>query len=327
MPDTAKDHFQQLGEEHESSTELSEGTPPPSSLPEETPREKQHWASAIFIGANGLRAGWRLLIFAGLFLAIGVALGWLLLARSAVPLWSATARLEAVLFISALIASKVMGHFEKRSLADFGLPSRSMFGARFWEGGVWGFAAISVLLLVLHALGDFDYGTTALTAMSAIKYAGLWGAVFLLVGFAEEYTFRGYPLFTLGTGMGFWPSVLLMSVLFGSVHLGNMGETAMGALLAGFIGLFFCLTLRRTGALWFAIGAHAGWDWGQTFVYGVPDSGEVAGGHLLNPSFHGSKWITGGTVGPEGSVLALVVVAAMMVVAHFRFREIHQPEI
>jgi hypothetical protein len=36
-------------------------------------------------------------------------------------------------------------------------------------------------------------------------------------------------------------------------------------------------------------------------------------GHLLNSSFHGPAWLTGGSVGPEGSVLVFVVIVAMWV--------------
>ncbi len=79
------------------------------------------------------------------------------------------------------------------------------------------------------------------------------------------------------------------------------------------IGLFFCLTLRRTGNLWFAVGFHAAWDWGESFLYSVPDSGEKAPGHLLSSSFHGSPWLTGGSVGPEGSVFLFLVIALVWV--------------
>ena len=74
------------------------------------------------------------------------------------------------------------------------------------------------------------------------------------------------------------------------------------------IGMFFCLTLWRTGNLWFAVGLHAAFDWGETYLYSVPDSGLVAPGHLLNSSFHGPTWLTGGSVGPEGSAIAFLVV-------------------
>ena len=104
-------------------------------------------------------------------------------------------------------------------------------------------------------------------------------------------------------------------MFFGALHLGlNEGESAVVAFCAAAIGLFFCFTLRRSGSLWFALGMHASWDWGESYLYSVPDSGGTVAGHLLNSSFHGARWLTGGTVGPEGSVLALVVIAASWVV-------------
>jgi hypothetical protein len=81
-----------------------------------------------------------------------------------------------------------------------------------------------------------------------------------------------------------------------------------GPLAGRFIGLFFCLTLLRTGNLWFAVGFHAAWDWGETFIYSVPDSGLVVPGHLLSSSLRGPDWLSGGSVGPEGSVLCFIVI-------------------
>ena len=110
--------------------------------------------------------------------------------------------------------------------------------------------------------------------------------------------------------------------MFGGLHLiGNVGETWLGSLCAALIGLFFCFTLRRTGTLWFAVGMHASWDWGESYLYSVPDSGGIITGHLLRSSFHGSRWLTGGTVGPEGSVLAFVVIGAAWVM----FDRMYQP--
>jgi hypothetical protein len=109
---------------------------------------------------------------------------------------------------------------------------------------------------------------------------------------------------------------VLLSLGFGYVHLSNPGESWRGALSAGLIGLFFCFTLLRTGNLWFAVGLHASWDWAESFFYGVPDSGLNIPGHLLSPSFQGPAWLTGGTVGPEGSVLVFVVIAVLFAAFH-----------
>lgn len=271
---------------------------------------------------GNFRAGWRVLLFLILFFASMFVLGWVAmqsahLERAFMPL--VVIRSEGVMFASALIASAVMARLERRPFAMYGLPWRQAFQGRFWEGGLWGFLAISVVLAIMHEVGVFMYGGTALAGTAIVKYGAIWAGVFLLVGFSEEYVFRGYPLFTLSTGMRFWPAALLLSALFGAIHLNNGGEDWLGAFTAGLIGLFFCLTLRRTGSLWFAIGAHMGWDWGETFFYGVPDSGQSARGHLLTPLFHGSKWLTGGTVGPEGSVVVVAVIVAMFVLFNWRF--------
>jgi uncharacterized protein len=133
------------------------------------------------------------------------------------------------------------------------------------------------------------------------------------VGLFEEFLLRGYSQFTLTRGVGFWPAALALSCAFGLIHLKNDEEHWPGLLAAAFIGLFFCLTLRRTGNLWFAVGFHAAWDWGETFFYSVPDSGMTAPGHLLSSSLHGPAWLSGGSVGPEGSILCFLVIALVWI--------------
>jgi membrane protease YdiL (CAAX protease family) len=160
----------------------------------------------------------------------------------------------------------------------------------------------------------FAFGHVVLHGARLVRFAAYWGVMFLLVGLFEEFLLRGYSQFTLSRGVGFWPAALTLSCAFGLIHLRNGGEEWPGLLAAAFIGLFFCLTLKRTGSLWFAIGFHAAWDWGETFFYSVPDSGMVAPGHLLSSSLHGAPWLSGGTVGPEGSILCFLVIAATLVV-------------
>jgi len=62
-----------------------------------------------------------------------------------------------------------------------------------------------------------------------------------------------------------------------------------------------CMMLRRTGNLWFMVGFHAASDYAETFIYSTPDSGMLAQGHMLNSWFHGPRWLTGGTIGPEAA--------------------------
>jgi membrane protease YdiL (CAAX protease family) len=221
--------------------------------------------------------------------------------------------LELALFVAAVIPALVLARVERRRWAAFGLPVRQAFGKLFWVGAVWGFAGITLLLAALHGLHVFNFGHVVLHGVRIAKYGAFWAGMFLLVGLFEEFLLRGYTQFTLARGIGFWPAAVALSCVFGAVHLGNGGEDWRGILAAAAIGFFFCLTLRRTGTLWFAVGFHAAWDWGESFFYSVPDSGTVSPGHLLSSSFHGSSWLTGGSVGPEGSVMCFVVIAAAWV--------------
>jgi membrane protease YdiL (CAAX protease family) len=276
-------------------------------------------ARRVLVGTHGLRSGWRFLVYLAMFGALAFLFVFVTgrvfpqARQKSPPVWVA-AMAEFCVMLAAFIPAWVMGRFEHRPFGDYGLPRRGAFGKQFWVGAVWGLVALSVLLFAIRGAGDFALGGLALHGPRILKYAAFWGAVFLIVGFFEEFLFRGYTLFTLTQGMGFWPSALLLSAIFGAVHLGNAGEAWIGALAAGMIGLFFCLTVRRTGALWFAVGFHAAWDWAESYFYSVPDSGSVSPGHLLNSSFHGSRWITGGTVGPEGSVFVLILIVVIWVV-------------
>jgi len=215
---------------------------------------------------------------------------------------------EVGAFGTVAIPAVVMGWIEHRPFGDYGLPRRSAFGKSFWIGMGWGFVAITALVFAIGGVGDFSLGGLALHGERIMKFAAFWGVFFIAVGLFEEFLLRGYTQFTLTQGIGFWQAAVLLSTIFAALHYSNPGETWVGLLAVAVIGLFFCLTLRRTGNLWFAVGFHASWDWGESYLYSVPDSGGMVTGHLLRSSFHGSPWITGGSVGPEGSVLVFVVI-------------------
>jgi membrane protease YdiL (CAAX protease family) len=111
---------------------------------------------------------------------------------------------------------------------------------------------------------------------------------------------------------GFWQAAWAASTLFGFIHTGNGGENWIGIFAAALIGFVFCVSVRLTGSLWWAIGCHAAWDWSETFFYGTPDSGMVASGHYLTTSVTGNPLWSGGADGPEGSLLVLAVALLLL---------------
>jgi membrane protease YdiL (CAAX protease family) len=282
------------------------------------------------MGPNGIRAGWRLLLFLVFFIAIANGIGLGLSRIPAVHAWrhaqdpqvmTAPGQIfgEAILAGGLLLAALLMSLIEKRSFSDYYFPPNQAFGKRFWQGVPYGFAMLSALLVLIAAFQGFSLGNMALSGADAVKYGLLYGFGFFLVGLFEEFSFRGYMQATLGSGIGFWPAAIILSILFGAIHLQNLGEAWYGAAMAGSFGLLAAFALKRTGNIWFPIGMHAAWDWGETFFYSTPDSGFLAQGHLFNSSFHGPTWITGGSVGPEGSAFVFGVLVLSAVGIHFLF--------
>lgn len=267
------------------------------------------YARTVFLGPDGLRAGWGFAFYVAMFYALQfLVLRWIEpLDLGAEGLWTEMLQ-EFGMVLAAAMPAVVLGRIEGRNWGSYGLPGRRAFGKLFWVGAAWGFGAITLLLALMSGLRVFDFGHLALHGLRIVRFAAFWAVYFWLVGMFEEFLLRGYSQFTLARAMGFWPAAVLLSCMFGLIHLQNGGEALPGMLAAAAIGFFFCLTLRRTGSLWFAVGFHAAWDWGETFFYSVPDSGTVFPGHLLKSSFHGPAWLTGGAVGPEGSLLCFLVI-------------------
>jgi uncharacterized protein len=283
--------------------------------------------NGILFGPNGLRAGWRALIFLAIFFGLNLAVNAIPAVRNQVTEVRATGVVSPLLAVGSEImnvaivffAAWVMSKIEKRSFADYGLPWNQAFGKRFQLGLPIGFLMLTALLMMIAALHGFSIGSLASSGPAAIKSGVLYALAFVLTGFFEEFTFRGYLQSTLTEGIGFWPAALILAALFAASHLSNKGEAIFGVLMAGSYGLVMAFSVWRTGNIWFAIGTHAAWDWGETYFYGTPDSGLLAQGRLLNSSFHGAKWLTGGTVGPEGSWFVFPVLLLWALVIHLKF--------
>jgi membrane protease YdiL (CAAX protease family) len=280
----------------------------------------------VFYSPSELRAGWRLCIFLVLVFALiksgNILERQLLHGADHTTLYLASGVMD---FLILMLASWIMGRIEGRTVADYGLPWRGMFRAELWQGALLGFAIITCLLVVMRLAGVFYFGTIALHGVGIWKWGIAYVIVFCLVALLEEFSARGYALFTLSAGIGFWPAATISAVLFGYAHHGNSGEDWIGLFNVGLFGLLMCLLLRRTGNLWMPIGFHMAFDWGETFFYGVANSGEVYSGRLFNSSSSGSAWLSGGTVGPEGSVLYTLLLVVVWLICASWLREIKYP--
>ena len=278
----------------------------------------------IFVGPGGLRAGWGLVLFAVLF-TIMELLATMLSYRLSHP---APPKVIGISLASALKGDSIsvlvtfcvtwfMAKIERRRIAIFGFSAARALPL-FLSGLLAGVGCLSVLVFSLWKSGFFIFDSRLLFGADLIRYGSLWLITFVLVALFEESLTRGYLLFTLTRGftgiyaslfnakqskaLGFWSSAIALSLLFALGHGANPGESPIGLLSAGLAGLVFCLSLWRTGSLWWAIGFHASWDWAQSFLYGTADSGAVVQNHFLATHPLGKPILSGGATGPEGSV-------------------------
>jgi membrane protease YdiL (CAAX protease family) len=237
---------------------------------------------------------------------------------------------DGVQFFGMLALAWLLARAERRRLGWYGIGANRV--RDFLPGALWGLAALSALVFVLHACHLLYFDARLLSGGPLVVYGLKWLIAFLFVGFAEEYFLRGYMQFTLTRGVfglaekisprnahavAFWIAAFLLSVLFACMHLSNGGENAIGILQVFIVGMVFAYALFRTGSLWWAIGFHMAWDWAQSFLYGVPDSGNVSVGRLFQTHFAGKPLLSGGADGPEGSLLCVPVFLLMLLIIRF----------
>ena len=306
----------------------------------------------IFIGPYGLRAGWSLLLFVAMLIAIIAAINFAghtyyhhhpaaLAARKAQQKLNAgkttfatdpsdilsTHGIPMVVF---LLLSWIMTRIERRRLGVYGFRGTHRVPNCF-KGLLTGFLSLSLLVLTLKLTHLLVFDGIALSGSAIILNALKWFAAFCLIGLTEEYMFRGYVQYTLARGLsgilppdspyrhmlGFWLAATFFSGIFLFAHTTNPGESPIGLLSVFVVGLVLAYSLWRTGSLWWAIGFHTAWDYSQSYLYGVSDSGMLSNGRLMNSHAVGNKLFSGGFTGPEGSIYILPIMILIVLAIRF----------
>lgn len=251
-----------------------------------------------------VRLGWRLLLFLVLFAALTTAADGITPAGLA---WGAGAEL-----LGALGAGWIVLLLDGRAPGALGFGLRDRAPAGLAGGLVLGVvvAGAAVALIGLAGGASWSREPGSPGALLATGGAALW--TFALPAAAEEALFRGYPLQALAEAWGPVAALWATSLAFGMLHLGNPGITWLGAGNIALAGLFLGALCLRTGSLWWATGAHLGWNWAVGFGADLPVSGlDLVDTPYLAATEAGPAWLSGGGFGPEGSVLAGVILAAV----------------
>lgn len=192
-----------------------------------------------------------------------------------------------------------------RSLRDF--PIRD--GGWLKSGGLGLAIGSAAMLLVMAAILITKAATvkpSGQTILEALRNGGIWLTLQGSVAAGEEIFYRGALYLAVASLLGWRAAVVASGLVFLLLHTGNPGASPIWLLRIALSGMLLAFAVHRTGSIWWSIGYHAGWNWISAPLFGAAGSGYTDEGHILDFAPHGPTLITGGAVGPEGSVFAYV---------------------
>ena len=220
------------------------------------------------------------------------------------PIWllalQGALRLGGTLGLALLLGRWV----DKEPAETMGLECR-----RVGRDGLVGAGLGLVTMLSIGGL-MLAFGWTSLVRGTAGATTLLVNAVALLpLAAAEEVAFRGYLQRAIGGWRGPAIGVAASSILFGLFHGLNPNVSLLGLTNILLAGVVFGLAVEWTGTLWLATAFHFLWNLVQGPILGLPVSGTSWDGLLALQSGGPPLW-SGGSFGPEGGLLATMVLLA-----------------
>lgn len=293
------------------------------------PTTREEWfslltrlADFVSVGSDGkLRSGWRFAIFVVAFVLLGLVFGTAAMLVGTVVFGPPEPGSAVFLTINGLVSLTIalaVGWLCGKYLE--GLPFEAL-GASFknrWlvnllvglVGGAATFAfgaGIGVLFGGLSFAFNSEAAANSITSTLLISFL-----VFAAAAAFEESLFRGYILQTFVRSGLAWPAIIVTSVAFGAVHLGNPNANWISSVNTALAGIWFGVAYLKTRDLWFPTGLHLAWNWTQGSIFGVEVSGltDIVKAPLMRETDFGPAWLAGGDYGIEGGMATTVALLA-----------------
>ncbi|HEM4413247.1 TPA: CPBP family intramembrane metalloprotease [Streptococcus suis] len=177
----------------------------------------------------------------------------------------------------------------------------------------WGIGAAMLITCVL-----LMWGFGAIRISSVQFSPQLFGEFLVLVlawsvqGTTEELLTRGWMFSSLAAKHNIPVGILVSSLFFTFLHLGNDGISLIPLLDLTLFAILACLVMLKTDNLWVIGGLHAAWNCFQGNVFAFPVSGTQAGQAFIAVETSGPDWLSGGAFGVEGSIISLLIQAGII---------------
>lgn len=206
--------------------------------------------------------------------------------------------------------------FEKRSVGTMFLTRRKLI-PDYLIGALLGFAMMGAVVLIAWFGGAIRF-----EGIRTVQHPILMILLFIgwmIQGFSEELSFRGWLMTSIGTHHSVWAAVAISAVSFAVMHCGNDGFSIFAVINLILFGIVTALYVLRTGSIWGAAAMHSIWNWAQGNFFGMQVSGIPTGSTVLQFSQSGkSEWIGGGTFGLEAgcaTTIVLLIVAVILLMS------------
>ncbi len=222
------------------------------------------------------------------------------LARLGGPVRVAAQYTEAVLFFCLFVYAYRLyaAWIEKRRAVELSSRGAVVETAR---GLLLAAGMVGLTVAVLAAFGCYTVAEVNSNQRLMVDYF----VKFTMGAFLEELLFRLIVFRLTEEWLGSWWALATQVVLFGVAHIANDNATVLTGLCVAVVGgLVYTAAFMYTHRIWFALGIHAGWNYFQSGIFGMPNSGSAYEGVLL-PKVTGPRWLTGGDFGIEASVLGV----------------------
>ncbi|SFK93403.1 CPBP family intramembrane glutamic endopeptidase [Lysobacter sp. cf310] len=268
----------------------------------------------LFLDSNGrVRNGWWILIFAALM--FGSRFVYTPVSRTLQGWGVSQESLEPLRFAFLLLVTWICVRLRREPLSSIGFVLNGRWARELGVGSFLGLATAVLAVAMIWAVGGVRLQLDPARSLGLLAYGAY---IFLFVALFEETLFRGFVFQRLIAGVGVWGAQLVLGLAFASSHWGNpdmQGSTLVWATIELFLGaILLGLAYLRTRSLAMPVGIHLGWNWAQGYLLGFDVSGFAHAGWFHPQLLDRPQWVTGGSFGPEASIFAVVVDAALILV-------------
>lgn len=204
---------------------------------------------------------------------------------------------------------------ERRPFRTMGLTRRHLL-RDYLRGILLGTGMFSAVVLLAWCGGALRFEGTAAVRHPLTMLLLCLG--WMLQGFSEELTFRGWLMMSAGTHHRPHTAILISALCFATAHLGNDGVSIPACVNLTLFGIAMSLLVLRTDSLWTAAALHSAWNWSQGNLFGLQVSGIEAGDSLLHVSqTDAAEWLGGGRFGLEAGAGTTAVLAVLILLLWF----------